>query len=149
MSQPYVVSVNVSSGGIPKRPVPFVFISESGLEGDGHNHEKHYRSIQAVSLQDIEKLEELNRQGYWLACGSTGENINVSGLNVNALPLGCVLDFAGGVRIELTKIRQPCYVLDSINPKLKTDIRGRCGMYAKVVRPGNLTVGESITINFP
>ena len=141
---PRVVSINVSQGGIPKRPIDAVRITFTGLEGDGHNHAKHYRLEQAVSLQDIEKLAELRDEGYALFCGTTGENINVCNLNVNTLPVGAILSFAGGVQLEISKVRHPCYVLDAINPRLKEVIAGRCGMYARVIKEGVLHVGETI-----
>jgi MOSC domain-containing protein YiiM len=149
MSQAQIVSINISPGGIPKLPQGAIRVRVEGLEGDGHNHEKHRTPIQAVCLQDIEKLEELNREGYKFVPGTTGENLTVRGLNVNALPLGTVLKFANGVVLELTKVRKPCYVLDSINPQLKEDIAGRCGMYAKVLSEGNFTVGEFIQFILP
>jgi len=141
-----VVSINISKGGIPKNPVGSVFVRAAGLEGDGHNHEKHYRPMQAVSLQDIEKLNELRGEGYSLYPGATGENVTVTNLNINALPLGTRLEFAGGVMIELSKVRTPCYVLDAIDPKLKDDIAGRCGYYASVIKEGELRTGEAITV---
>lgn len=144
-----VVSINVSKGGIPKLPVESVHVRISGLEGDGHNHEKHYRLDQAVSLQDIEKLDEMRREGYPLSAGTTGENLTVRNLNVNGLPLGVILEFSGGVVLELRKVRQPCYVLDSIDPRLKKDIIGRCGYYAKVIREGFIKQGETIKAVLP
>jgi len=145
-TQPYVTSINVSTGGIPKCPVGSVFVHEGGLAGDGHNHAKHYRPSQAVSLQDVETLEELNQQGYALVPGATGENINIRGLRVNDLPVGTRLIFSGGVQIEVTRARPPCYVLDSIDSRLKKDILGRCGVYAEVIRAGQLTTGESVQV---
>ena len=141
---PQIVSLNVSPGGIPKQPLPYVRVNRSGLAGDGHNHGKHYRAEQAVSLQDIEKLVELRRQGFALVPGATGENIDVCYLHVNELPIGTILNFSGGVRLEISKIRHPCYVLDRIHPKLKEVIVHRCGVYAKVLQEGFLTVGETI-----
>ncbi|MGE0268205.1 MAG: MOSC domain-containing protein [Candidatus Omnitrophota bacterium] len=146
---PQVISINVSGGGIPKYPIESVVIKEGGLQGDGHNHEKHYRPIQAVSLQDIEKLVDLRNAGYKLYAGATGENLTVSNLNVNQLPTGTRLRFSGGVEIELSKVRQPCYVLDSIDPRLKNDILGRCGYYAKVIKEGALSVFETIQVMRP
>jgi len=144
-----VISINISKGGIPKMPTDCTYIKASGLEGDGHNHEKHYRPIQAVCLQDVEKLEELRAEGYPLYSGTTGENLTVRNLNVNQLPVGTILELSGGVILELTKVRQPCYVLDSINPKLKEDIIGRCGMYAKVLKDGVIETGEYVQILTP
>lgn len=144
-----IVSINISVGGIPKRPYTQCNVNIDGLGGDGHNHEKHRTSMQAVCIQDIEKLEELNRQGYNLSAGTTGENLTVKGLNVNSLPLGTMLRFANGVLLELTKVRKPCYVLDTIDPRLKEDIVGRCGVYAKVLREGFFTLGESVETILP
>ena len=144
-----IISINISAGGIPKRPLPQVKVDINGLEGDGHNHEKHRTPIQAVCLQDVEKLEELNREGYSLVAGATGENLTVMNLNVNTLPVGTVLHFANGVVLELTKVRKPCYVLDSINVSLKEDIVGRCGIYAKVLHEGAFTQGELIRAVLP
>lgn len=146
MSTPKVISINISKGGIPKESVCSVLIHEKGLEGDGHNHEKHYRIEQAVCLQDIEKLEELTQEGYPLKPGTTGENVTVENLNVNDLSVGTILEFSNGVVLEISKVRKPCYVLDAIDQKLKDDIVGRCGMYARVIKEGSLAVGEDIKV---
>ena len=143
---PTVISINVSKGGIPKLPIDSVFIREGGLEGDGHNHEKHYRPTQAVCIQDIEKLDELISEGYLLSPGSGGENLTVRNLDVNSLPIGTILKFSGGVIIEITRVRPPCYVMDQINPKLKSIVVGRHGMYAKVIKEGSLYKGDTIKI---
>lgn len=146
---PFVVSINISSGGIPKLPVDVVHIVCSGLTGDGHNHAKHNHPIQAVCLQDIEQLEDLDRSGYPLSPGAGGENLTVRHLNVNQLPLGTVLQFSGGVILEISKVRKPCYVMDAIHPQLKIDALGRHGMYAKVLQEGIVKVNESIAVVNP
>ena len=142
--KPIICSINISKGGIPKLPVSSVRVSFSGLEGDGHHHEKHHTPIQAVCLQDIERLHELQEEGYTLGPGIIGENLTMSHLQVNQLPVGTILRFSSGVVMELTKVRKPCYVLDGIHLKLKEDIVGRCGMYAKVLHEGILAVGDSV-----
>lgn len=147
--EPIILSINISKGGIPKLPVNEIFVHQAGLEGDGHNHDKHYRPTQAVSIQDIETLQELIQEGYSLHPGATGENLTVQHLKVNCLPVGTILEFPSGLTIELTKVRQPCYVLDSINPRLKEDILNRCGMYAQVNAPGTIRAGDRLTIRKP
>lgn len=148
-SKAQVISINISMGGIPKLSIPSVYVSMAGLNGDGHNHEKHRTPLQAVCLQDIEKLEEISREGFMLSPGRTGENLTVRNLDVNNLPLGTVLEFSGGLIIEITKIRKPCYVLDSIDPRLKEIIVGRCGSYAKVLKESYLSLGETIKVIKP
>lgn len=139
-------AICISRGGIPKRTVFCAGVSFEGLQGDGHNHVKHNHPNQAVCLQDVEILQELSKEGFLLSCGTIGENLTVSHLNLRDLPLGTVLQFSGGVVLELTKERKPCYVLDAIDPRLQQSILGRCGVYAKVLKEGMLMVGETIEV---
>ncbi len=146
---PIVLSINISQGGIPKIPVPSIRLTVAGLEGDGHNHAKHNTPFQAVCIQDLEKLEELSQNGYALRPGQAGENLTVKHLHVNNLPLGTILEFSGGVVLEISKVRKPCYVMDAIHPYLKEDAVGRHGMYAKVLKEGILKNGETIDVIKP
>jgi MOSC domain-containing protein YiiM len=118
----------------------------TGLENDGHHHAKHNTPVQAVSIIDEEDLADLKHEGFDVFPGATGENITVRGLNVDTLNVGDRLQFAGGVELELTKPRKPCYVLDAIHPELKHTIIGRCGFLAKVIREGEVRIGETIRI---
>jgi len=145
-STPQVVSINISAGGIPKRPVQRIEVLESGLRDDAHHHEKHNTPLQAISLIDVEDLDDLRAEGFWVHPGATGENITVRNLQVDGLVVGDRLKFSGGVELELNKVRQPCFVLDSIHSQLKKAIIGRCGYLAKVITPGWLTSGESIEV---
>ena len=145
-SLPVVVSVNLSDGGIPKGPVSVGTVVSGGLSGDAHDHEKHNTPLQALSLIDLEDLDALRGEGFDVFPGATGENLTVAGLDVDSLAVGDRLLFSGGVIAELTKIRKPCFVLDTIDPHLKEEIVGRCGMYAKVVNQGRLRAGETIQV---
>ena len=147
--KPYVVKICVSAGGIPKKEVDSVLITTSGLEGDGHNHEKHNNPNQAVCLQDFELLQELSREGFSLTWGTIGENLTLRYLNVQGMSPGTILELSGGVVLELTKERKPCYVLDAIDPRLKEAIVGRCGFYAKVLQGGILRPGAVIHAKRP
>ena len=143
---PTVDSINLSPGGIPKRPVESIEVSDAGLLGDGHDHEKHRTPVQAISLIDLELLEAIaDETGIPLAPGDLGENLTVSGVGVQLLTAGDRLFFDGGVALEITRVRPPCYVLDSISPEFKRILWNRIGMYARVLEPGMLAAGAKIT----
>lgn len=141
-----VISINVGPGGIPKRPVESIAVGFDGLEGDGHDHDKHNTPMQAVSLLDVENLDDLRAEGFVVAPGAMGENITCRGLDVDRLSVGDRLCFTGGLEIELSKRRTPCFVLDAIDPQLKVAAAGRIGFYAKVITPAVLTPDETITV---
>jgi MOSC domain-containing protein YiiM len=144
--RPTVVSVNISPGGIPKEPIQVGPVSADGIAGDGHNHEKHITPIQAICLIDAEDLDDLRAEGYDVGPGALGENLTVRDLDVDALAPGDRLRLSGGVELEYTKPRKPCYVLDAISPQLKEVVKGRCGGYAKVINPGDIRPGETIDV---
>ena len=56
---PSVVSVNISAGGIPKRPVEVAAVTVDGLAGDAHDHDKHNGPHVAISLIDVEDCDDL------------------------------------------------------------------------------------------
>jgi molybdopterin synthase catalytic subunit len=141
-----VVAVNISAGGIPKRSVPEARATLEGLEGDLHDHEKHRRADRAISVQDLELLDELRAEGYLVGPGLMGENLTVQDLHVQALSVGDRLQFDAGPVLELTAIRKPCFVLDQIDPKLKETVVGRCGFMAKVLETGVLRPGQRISV---
>jgi MOSC domain-containing protein YiiM len=142
---PQVVAVNISSGGIPKHPVPLGIVVRAGLVGDGRNHAKHIRPDRAISLFDIEVLDQLVQEGFPLTPGAAGENLTVTGLHVQELPPGTLLEI-DGVVLRLEQPRKPCYVLDAIDPRLKEAIVGRCGYMASVVSVGLVRPGTAITV---
>ena len=141
-----VVAVCISSGGVPKHPVDSAEVSTDGLAGDAHDHEKHCRPDRAVSIQDLEVLEELKGEGYAVGPGVIGENLTVRGLNVQQLSAGDRLVIEDGPVLELVGPRKPCFVLDAIDPKLQYAVVGRCGFMARVQRPGQLRPGQRIEV---
>ncbi|MEM7227354.1 MAG: MOSC domain-containing protein [Planctomycetota bacterium] len=146
---PSIVSINRSDGGIPKTPQATAAVTLAGIAGDEHDHEKHYRPEQAICMFDVEMLVQLRAEGYDLAPGTIGENLTVTNLDVQNVAIGSLLEIDGGVVLEVTKRRKPCYVLDSIDPTLKDAIRDRCGTYARVLTPGTIDAGAAITVVRP
>lgn len=141
-----VISINISPGGVPKRPVESATVLSDRLEGDGRNHEKHDKPHRAVSLLGINQVQHFANLGYEVGPGDLGENLTVGGVDVQSLEAGDVLEFEGGVIIEISEPRIPCYVLDAIDPKLKDDSWGCCGMMARINNPGKMHSGESFKI---
>ncbi len=141
-----ILAVCISPGGVPKLPVEKARATVDGLVGDGRDHAKHAKPSRAISLMDQELLDDLCAEGYSLEPGTIGENLTVKGLNVQGLAVGDVLELSGGVVLELTEMRTPCFVLDPIDPQLKDDIVERCGFLAKVVREGDIGPGETIRV---
>lgn len=141
-----VISVNTSPGGIPKLPRERLQVSTSGLEGDGHDHESHRTPLQAVCMIDVEILRSMEAEGFELEPGALGENLTLEGARIQNCALGDRVRFSSGLELEITKVRTPCYVLDSISPELKRILWNRSGMYGKVLVEGTIEAGDTLSI---
>jgi MOSC domain-containing protein YiiM len=149
MNNPIVVAMSISVGGVPKLPVTSIRVTLNGMEGDGHAHPKHIKPTRAVSLMDAEIIETLHDEGYPVFPGTMGENITVKNLCLQQLLPGTRLAFSGGVVIELSELRKPCFVLGAIHPALEKETVGRIGYMATVITEGIMKVGETISIQEP
>lgn len=144
-----LLAVNISKGGIPKLPIERGDVTEAGLVGDGQAHAKHSKLSRALSILDIAEIDWLKSKGYAVGPGALGENLTVRHVIAEDVQIGTRLLFSGGVEIEVTEIRKPCFVLDSVDITLKEVSVGRIGWMARVVKTGRLTPGEGITVVAP
>ncbi|MEX2261166.1 MAG: MOSC domain-containing protein [Bryobacteraceae bacterium] len=155
-----VLQINVSPGGVPKRPVPEAVVTPLGLEGDAHAHPNiHGGPEQAILLITSEGIDELIAKGYPLFPGAMGENLTTRGLDRRQLRVGQQLR-VGTAIVELTKIRRPCSALDAYGESLQREIFdsrvkagdpdsprwGLSGFYARVIAPGKVCVNDIIAV---
>jgi MOSC domain-containing protein YiiM len=155
-----ILQINISGGGVPKRPIDEGFLSPLGIEGDVHAHpEIHGGPKQAVLLICAEALDELTAKGYPVFPGALGENLTTRGIDRRQLRAGQRFRVGQAV-IELTKVRGPCTTLDVYGPTIKAEIYDRevnlgnaaspkwamSGFYAAVVEPGAIRQDDIIAL---
>ena len=160
----HVLSINIGTArtignakssaktGIYKLPVAGpVQVTAAGLPGDAIVNTKHHGGPdQAVYVYggadyawwSVEQAREL-------APGTFGENLTISDLESAALAIGDRLHI-GGVILEVTAPRIPCWKLAQRmgDPGFVKRFRAaeRPGFYCRVVRAGELRIGESVTL---
>lgn len=102
-----VLQINVSLGGIPKRPIPAGVVTSLGIAGDAHaNPQVHGGPRQAILIITSEGIDELKAQGFPLYHGALGENLTTRGLDRRSLRIGQRYRI-GEVLVEITKVRSP------------------------------------------
>ncbi len=148
-----VRSLNVSGGGVPKRPVPEAVVTKEGLRGDVQGDRRYHGGPErAVSLFSFDVLERLRAEGHAITPGSTGENVTVSGLDWNLVAPGARLEFDGGVVLEVSSYCVPCgkirasFADGKIHRINQEDHPGESRVYARVVSEGTVREGASVRL---
>jgi MOSC domain-containing protein YiiM len=155
-----ILQINISPGGVPKRPIPRASVTTLGIQGDLHAHPAiHGGPSKALLLITSEGLEELSVSGFSLYPGALGENITTRGLDRRELRIGQRWRI-GQIVVELTKVRVPCATIQIYGAHLPEAIYdqkvkagdaastrwGLSGFYASIVKPGPIWVGDPIAL---
>ena len=150
---PHVYQVNLSDGGVPKRPVLEAVIATTGVEGDRQrNLNVHGGLDRALCLFSQDLIERLQDEGHSIEAGSSGENLTIAGLEWEKLKPGDRLQVGPDVQLEITSYTAPCdqnaqwfrdrdykRVSQKKNP-------GGSRFYAKVLREGVVRPGDAVEI---
>ena len=116
-------------------------IKDLGVEGDFHAKGGE-RQVSLLACESIHKMEE---KGLKLKNGAFGENIITEGIDLLSLKIGQRLKI-GEAEIEITKIGKECKERCAIYYQTGDCIMPREGIFAKVIKNGNVRAKDSIEI---
>jgi MOSC domain-containing protein YiiM len=111
-------------------------VVDNGLEGCAHARPGK-RSVLFVAAEDLEALG--------VEPGRVRENFTVRGADVMAWPVGQRVA-AGEAEFEISMVCDPCELMEQIRPGLQAELEGRRGMLARVVKTGDVALGDSIRL---
>lgn len=118
-----------------------VLTAGHGLDGDAHAGDWHRQ----VSILPLERIEEFRARGADVAFGAFGENLVVSGLDWGRVRpgdrIGC-----GDALLEITQLGKECHDHCHIHRAMGDCIMPRHGLFARVLRGGNIAVGDSVEV---
>ena len=153
MTRGRLVSVNVSDGGVPKRPVPAASVTREGLSGDRQRDLRYHGGPdRAVSLFSLERIEALASEGHPISPGSTGENLTVAGIDWNAVVPGARLQVSA-VELLVTGYATPCskIALSFVGGEVKRISHklypGTSRVYARVLTGGEVRAGDEVALH--
>lgn len=148
-----IFQLNVSNGGVPKLAVREAELTAEGLAGDRQQDLRYHGGPKrALCLFALERVLELQAEGHPIFPGSVGENLTVSGLDWSRLVPGARLSLGGEAVVEITSYTAPCKSIKGsfaggdfkrISQKVHP---GDSRLYARVLCPGRLAVGQSIKL---
>lgn len=147
-----IVQISVNpNGGVPKHRVLLARLLFDCVEGDKQRNRKfHGGPERAVCLYSWEVIRELQDEGHPIDCGTTGENLTISGLDWSTLEAGVRLQIGDEAIIEITRPTTPCKTIIASftdgdfmrihHKKFPADTR----YYARVLREGIVHEGDTV-----
>jgi MOSC domain-containing protein YiiM len=146
-----IASINVSAGGVPKRPVPTAEVTSLGLRGDAHRDIEHHGGPErALCLFSMELIDALSCDGHPIAPGAIGENITVEGIPWKTVEPGARYRLGDRVVIQITSYTSPCL---NIRRNFLGHDYSRVGqkrhpgwsrVYARVLATGEIRCGDPV-----
>ncbi len=145
-----IVSIAHTPEGIALRPadhyarVPLEVATLEAGRGIVTDH-KGRRPERQLNVMAAETLEQLAAEGYRTAPGHMGEQIVISGIDLNRLAVGLRVQLGDQVIIEVEKPRTGCARLRHIHGCTPAQVAGRLGVMACVVIGGTIRIGDAVT----
>jgi hypothetical protein len=161
-----IVSLNVSEKtGTRKRPVSSLRLEAGrGVAGDAHAGVIENRQVSLLAVEEIEAASARLCPGYAdgeegtmfrgagpattapalasLKPGDFAENITTRGVALHELPVGTTLEI-GGALLEVSKIGKECHAACEIRRLVGDCVMPRKGIFARVLRGGEISNEDS------
>ena len=129
--------------GTKKTNVPAAEVKvDLGIEGDANAGNWHRQ----ISLLAIESIDKMIAKGADVSPGDFAENITTTGIELAKLPIGCKLRVADTIELEVTQIGKECHRRCEIFQQVGDCIMPREGIFAKVIKAGEIKVGDTIEV---
>ena len=140
-----VAAISISKKkGVPKTNVQSAKLIENfGIEGDIHAGNWH-RQVSFLALESIDKMRAKGLQS--LRPGAFAENITTEFLTLPEIEVGTRIKIGKEADLEITQIGKECHSKCAIFFKVGDCVMPREGIFAKVIRGGEIFVNDSIEI---
>jgi MOSC domain-containing protein YiiM len=136
-----VVAVSVSARkGEKKTPVPSVtLVEEHGARNDAHAGPGHRQ----VSLLSSESIGKMRAKGLSVGPGDFAENITVEGFDLLEARVGDRIRVGEAV-LEISQIGKECHNRCAIYLQAGDCVMPREGVFARVIRGGQVAPGDAV-----
>ncbi len=140
-----IVAVSISKKkGIPKSNVNSAKLIENyGIEGDIHAGKWH-RQVSFLALESIDKMRAKGLPG--LRPGAFAENITTEFLTLPEIEIGTRIKIGKSAELEITQIGKECHDKCAIFVKVGDCVMPREGIFAKVIKSGDIKINDEIRI---
>jgi MOSC domain-containing protein YiiM len=145
-----IISIVYTPEKVPGYPKPFTRIPLSeatlvaghGIQGD----RKGGHPKRQLNVMCYETLAQMKREGFKVGPGEMGEQIVISGIDVDELVPGERIQLGADVCIEVASLREPCERFEAAQDKPLELAIGKVGVMARVITGGEIRVGDPVEL---
>ena len=139
-----VKAISISKDRVTrKHNVPVAELKvDFGIEGDAHAANWHRQ----ISLLAEESIAKARAKGARVAEGDFAENITTEEIDLQSLTIGSKLRLGDAAEVEVTQFGKECHSRCEIFQQVGDCIMPREGVFAKVIKPGRIKVGDAIEV---
>ncbi|MFA6571459.1 MAG: MOSC domain-containing protein [Bacteroidota bacterium] len=140
-----IVAISIShKKGIPKTNVDSAKLIENfGIEGDVHAGNWHRQ----ISILAVESINKMKSEGLThIQPGIFGENLTTEFLNLTNIKIGTKIKAGDNCELEITQIGKECHSKCSIFELTGDCVMPKEGIFAKVIKSGEIRVNDAIEI---
>jgi len=120
-----------------------LFKEDYGLADDAHSDSSTHRQVSLLAMESIKKMRET---GLDLIPGDFAENLTTEGIALVELPVGTRISVGEDVLLEVTQIGKECHTGCAIFKQVGKCIMPKEGIFAKVLRGGEVEEGDPIQV---
>lgn len=133
------ISISTQKGDKKSNIGRAVLKKQHGIVGDAHAG-----SARQVSLLPFESFDKIREKLNTIAPGDFAENITTVGLDFSQVRVGARLKIGSQAELEITQIGKECHHGCYIREAVGDCIMPREGIFAAVVREGDISTGDEI-----
>lgn len=137
MAKVVAICTSPKKGTVKNKVEEAILIEDFGIKDDAHAGKWHRQ----VSLLELKKIDEFNKQGGNVKFGDFGENIVIDGIEVDKLPIGQKIQ-VGEAILEITQIGKQCHNECEIFHRVGKCIMPIHGVFSKVLKGGKVTIND-------
>ena len=137
MAKVVAICTSPQKGTVKNKVDEAILIEDFGIKDDAHAGKWHRQ----VSLLELKKIDDFNKQGGNVKFGDFGENIVIDGIEVDKLPIGQKIQ-VGEAILEITQIGKKCHNECEIFHRVGKCIMPIYGVFSKVLKGGKVTVND-------
>ncbi|HEU0073399.1 MAG TPA: MOSC domain-containing protein [Dehalococcoidia bacterium] len=154
---------------VAKTPQDEAFLGPHGFVGDRHEaefresrdgagHRLNHRQWSAVSTEEVTELCADLGVDPAFALGALGENLRLTGVKLDTIPEGSVLELPSGAKLLVSGRNDPCVNAAKelsetygahLGPHFVKQAFGRRGILGTVIETGVVRPGDKVTILLP